>query len=738
MLGDVAQNIKTPTFKIMKIILKVLKYLLLAVFSLLVVGVIALQFYYNSLQDKKHAPASVAPTTTVPAAIAVADTAAQLLPYPQKLERKNGVCRLPSPLTFEAAPDVQAMVGDNLEKGLNLPAKPTLGGTLRCLKQAGLPKEGYLLNVSPGKVEAFYSHPQGLFYALKTLEQLRRANPGGLPCLEIEDFPAMPIRGVMLDISRDKVPSLKTLLQMVDQLSALKINHLQLYVEGFSFAYPSFRELWETTETPLTGDEIRQLDIYCRERFIELAPNQNSLGHMQAWLATERFQDLAECPDGYAAIPFLKMKTTLDPYDPRSLELVKQMTADLLPNFTSHIFNTNLDEPFELGEGKSKAAAKEKGVGRVYVDYVVKMNELVKQNGKQMWMWGDIVSKHPEILEKLPKDITLLEWGYEAEHPFGTRCERLQKWGLEFLVCPGTSSWTSLGGRTDNMMGNITNAVESGIRYGAKGMLLTDWGDLGHWQYLPVSYSGFAWGAALSWNPAHQEASLLQDYLNIHAFRDTTGRIGSFTLDLGRYNQFEEFPMPNTTLSMLTLQLGMMDKVLYDAIIGSMGKAVSRFLDEELSAILREKLVPRQPFRFDELMAYLDSLETRLGAARPAVPDAALIKAEFKNSLDMVRLGASLKHYISKRNSLSKDQRIAHLEKMQGLCNQVIAEHRRLWLSRNKKGGLERSLKALLSLEKQLQQAKATEEKGGLALGWQRFKDRTVAAGAAAYLRWGM
>lgn len=43
----------------------------------------------------------------------------------------------------------------------------------------------------------------------------------------------LEIRGVMLDISRDKVPTLKTLFEIVDLLSLLKINHLQLYVEGF-------------------------------------------------------------------------------------------------------------------------------------------------------------------------------------------------------------------------------------------------------------------------------------------------------------------------------------------------------------------------------------------------------------------------------------------------------------------------------------------------------------------------
>src|SRR4029078_11850742 len=109
-------------------------------------------------------------------------------------------------------------------------------------------------------------------------------------------------------------------------------NQLQLYVEGFSFGYPSFRNLWEKTETPFLPQEIQMLDAYCKERNIELVPNQNSLGHMGAWLATDQFKDLAECPEGYKLLGLIELKTTLSPTNPKSIALVKQMSGDLLPN----------------------------------------------------------------------------------------------------------------------------------------------------------------------------------------------------------------------------------------------------------------------------------------------------------------------------------------------------------------------------------------------------------------------
>ena len=217
----------------------------------------------------------------------------------------------------------------------------------------------------------------------------------------------MEIRGIMLDISRDKVPKYETLTTLIEQLSLLKYNLLQLYVEGFSFGYPSIKSLWEAKETPITPEEIEKLDKYCKEHFIELVPNQNSLGHMQAWLDTETYSYLAECPDGYELLPLQKVKTTLDPTNGESIELVKKMMNDMLPHFTSNKFNANLDDPFELGHCNSSSLAEEIGVGQIYLDFVLKVYELTKNEGKEFWMWADIIGKHPELLDQLPKDITL-------------------------------------------------------------------------------------------------------------------------------------------------------------------------------------------------------------------------------------------------------------------------------------------------------------------------------------------
>src|SRR5262252_7472795 len=197
-----------------------------------------------------------------------------LLPRPRRLVRgAGGLALLPDgSIPGSAGPEVEVGAG------------------------ARVPAEGYRLHVSAGRVVIEAADPAGVFYARATLEQLRRAaGPGGtIPAVAIEDTPDLPERGVMLDISRDKVPTMLTLRRSIDELAALKINRLQLYMEH-TFAYRDHPAVWASA-SPLTADEVDALDAFCRERFIELVPNQNSFGHMERWLRLPRYAPLAELP----------------------------------------------------------------------------------------------------------------------------------------------------------------------------------------------------------------------------------------------------------------------------------------------------------------------------------------------------------------------------------------------------------------------------------------------------------
>tara|TARA_B100000497_G_C7662026_1_gene398814 strand:- start:69 stop:1706 length:1638 start_codon:yes stop_codon:yes gene_type:complete len=544
----------------------------------------------------------------------------------------------------------------------------------------------------------------------------------------------------MHDISRDKVPQRHTLKELVDQLSMLKYNHLELYVEGFSFGYPSFKHLWQNTETPITPEEIQELDAYCKDRFIELVPNQNSLGHMQAWLETPEFENLAECPEGFEVMPMRKMKTTIDPSNPKSIELIKQMTQDLLPHFSSDKFNVNLDEPFELGHCNNKELADRIGVGQIYLNYVLEIFEIVKDHDKEFWMWGDIIGKHPELLDQLPNDITVLEWGYEKEHPFDENTARIKKRGLDFLVCPGTSSWMTLTGRTDNMLGNIENAILSGIKNSAKGMLLTDWGDMGHWQYLPVSFPGIAYAGAISWNSSTSRSLSLEKYLNVHMIEDKDQDIGNIVMEMGRSYHFEDRHLPNMSHNFMAYQFGISNPVLENTIYSAIEKKLPELAGADVVHRIQSRFENKKEFQIDELNNHLNSLEIRLNKnvnesnINQQSDNKKVIRNELKNGIQMVRLGAEIRNYSQQKEHWSPTERIEYLTIMQNRLEDIQDEHKRLWNLRNKPGGLTRSMESFKNLETQIINLIEIETEGGFNKTLNYYKEKIIAGGANWYL----
>ena len=439
-------------------------------------------------------------------------TALNLLPAPRSLKMRAGTFILPQRQPLSAIKVIRTNVA---------PAH----------------SEGYALTISKTGIEISFREPAGLRAASATLRQLLRQCGRRLPCLSIRDWPDFARRGVMLDISRGRVPKLETLLDLAEKLADFKINELQLYTEH-TFAYKKYKSVWQSWGA-LTAREIKILDARCRELGIDLVPNQNSFGHLRYFLADPRLKKLGELSAPYedASKEFVRRPTTLAPNHPGTLPFLRRLYDELLPNFSIPFFNIGGDETWDLGKGQSKKLCAAKGQGRVYLDFLNKIHTEVSARDRQMMFWGDIILKYPKLIHELPKNVIALNWGYEADHPFEKEAAQFAKANIPFYVCPGTSTWQTLVGRHDNALANLRAAAKVGKKFGAIGFLNTDWGDGGHPQPLVVSWPLFAAGAALAWNANVLDERQLVSVLSRDVFEDPTGKAAEAGFKLGFVHQ---------------------------------------------------------------------------------------------------------------------------------------------------------------------------------------------------------
>ncbi|MDD4016640.1 MAG: family 20 glycosylhydrolase [Kiritimatiellae bacterium] len=374
----------------------------------------------------------------------------------------------------------------------------------------------------------------------KFRERYRPVEPGlGEPLAKRPGFRL----GYMLDISRDKVPTLDTLKAIANTLAALGYDAFQLYTEC-AFAYADLEPAWREW-SPMTPAETRELADHCKSKGLLLLPNQNSFGHLERLFQHPQYRCLAETPNGYnIEHPPLKNRPpcALCPTDPKTYAFLDSLYAQLLPNFPgATVINVGCDEVWDIFDktGRSAAKAAEKGVSRVYMDHMLDVHRLLAKRGFQMAFWADMVLYDPTLLDEVPKDAIPLQWGYSSEQrtkgytcEFEGRCLALQRRGLDYHVCPSTCTFGTAFGNGVAMRGNVSLAVAAARRYDAKGLLMTTWGDGGHRAPFLAELPGLVYAAAQVRGEDPSEAEVAEKVE--HAAKGVPGckEVGLATRDL--------------------------------------------------------------------------------------------------------------------------------------------------------------------------------------------------------------
>jgi hexosaminidase len=356
-----------------------------------------------------------------------------------------------------------------------------------------LDKQGYVIRVTESGVLVAGRTAQGLFYGVQTLRQLLRPEgPGGkmlaVPALVIRDWPSMEWRGVSDDISRGPIPTLDYLKMQIRTLAEYKINLLGFNMEHvFDF---QTQPLVSPKEAALTPAEIKELVEYASKYYITLLPEQQAFGHLHQFLKYEIYSDLAETPHGHV----------LTPTNPKTYDFIRQVYGEVVPLFPGPFFHIGSDETFELGLGQTKALAAQQGLGRVYLEHLQKVFEIMQPYHKQLMFWGDIAVKYPELLTILPKDMIAVPWDYDPKPSYENIITPYTNAGLRVVVAPGAGNWGVIWPNLESAFVNIRNFVRDGQKHQAIGALNTTWNDDGE-SLVDMTWPALVFGAAASWQP---------------------------------------------------------------------------------------------------------------------------------------------------------------------------------------------------------------------------------------------
>lgn len=476
-----------------------------------------------------------------------------LIPQPKQLHKEDGFYRInyhDSIILDETCAFDTDELADLLQKEM----KNCLGYAVT--KRRGKKKEnGIFLTTNEGKKHEEYElkiqtdgvwivggSRTGLLYGIQTLRQIVRQHGALLPCMTIKDEPDILNRGFYHDVTRGRIPTLEYLKWLADKLAYYKMNQLQLYIEH-SFLFEDFSEIWRD-DTPLTAEEIMELDRYCRNLEIELVPSISCFGHLYKVLSSKTYSHLCELEDSdKEQFSFLgrMQHHTIDASNEESLAFVKKMIEEFLPLFSSSQFNICADETFDLGKGRSKKLADKIGRDEMYIKYVKELCDFLIEKGKRPMFWGDIIVGFPEAIKELPKETICLNWGY-APNQREEESKKLYEAGATQYSCPGVGGWNQFVNLIHSSYENIKRMCLYAKKYQSIGVLNTDWGDFGHMNHPQFSLTGLIYGAAFSWNtniPAFED---INQQISALEFGDTREAFVSIVSQAAEYRAFEWEP----------------------------------------------------------------------------------------------------------------------------------------------------------------------------------------------------
>jgi hexosaminidase len=361
-------------------------------------------------------------------------------------------------------------------------------------------RESYRINISRDKITVDAMSDAGLFYALKTLKQLIATDEKGsfLPEAEIEDYPSLPYRGVMMDFSHGGLLTEDEIKRQIDFLSGWKLNQYYFYNEVSieMKGYPLINY-----NARYTQEQIKRIISYGRERHVDVIPFVEFYGHLHEVLRLEK----------YASLGIGKYGHDVDPRNSGVQSLLKDWIRQYAELFPGPFIHIGFDETWETERLKSTdpSIVPEE----LYLEQLNFVASELQNYGRKVMVWTDISRNYPGIISRFPKEMIPVIWEYSNDPASVARwIEPVKKENMPFFVQSAVDSWGNVYPASDYTFNNIDICLNACHSESAEGYITSVWTDAVQ-PLLRNTWLFMAYGSAGAWqdNPPNREV-FLKDY----------------------------------------------------------------------------------------------------------------------------------------------------------------------------------------------------------------------------------
>jgi hypothetical protein len=427
--------------------------------------------------------------------------------------------------------------------------------------------QGYRLTVEPGGIEIAGATPQGRFYGVQTLRQLVRGAPSGrLPCLAITDHPGLEWRGISDDVSRGQISTLEDFRRIVRQLAYYKLDLYQPYIEDM-FAFEASPRTG-LGRAPMTRAELAALIQEGRRNHVTVAPIFETLGHQERLLALPENRVFAASGPGDAVrdallrpvvdrlarweretLPRLRAGRTglrvrlaeallpalawaeslLDtagpegassfaPQRPGTRVFVEELIDEIGAAGHSPFFHVGGDEYRTADSDPASDRIGARGREKIGAAYLAGLDRHIRSRwNRETMVYADAILSSPAAAASLPRQVVVVDWQYDPADSFASVATLERAGFTRILVSAGLWNWRTFYPNYGRAFENIARSAEAGRRHRVLGTVTASWGDGGAESLRENNWTGYAYAAAASWEPAAPARDeFLERYVAVH------------------------------------------------------------------------------------------------------------------------------------------------------------------------------------------------------------------------------
>lgn len=342
-----------------------------------------------------------------------------------------------------------------------------------------------------GRGEIRYGQPIHFFRGLGLLVEALREAPERP--VRLREEPQFAMNGVMVDASRNAVPTVDSVKTLLRHMAVMGLNVLMLYTED-TYTVDS-QPYFGYMRGRYTPRELREIDDYAHQFGIEVIPCIQTLAHLETFLKWRAADGLRDTPDVLLA------------GDERTYRFVEEMITAAARPFRSKNIHIGMDEAHGLGRGRYLDLYGYRPRFEIMTHHLNSVLAITRRLGLTPMIWSDMYIRigsktgdyydeaaviPPDVIAGMPRDVRFVYWDYYHTDPaFYEKYIRLHKqFGSLPVFAGGIWTFSGIGTHYEKTFLATNAALEACKREGITDVFAAIWMDDGGENHLFSSLLG--------------------------------------------------------------------------------------------------------------------------------------------------------------------------------------------------------------------------------------------------------